>query len=61
MEEMRVFWRVLEVVGIKMVVVLRVAEQVELGKWVIIELELGIRLVVVEEVRFELVVLVVEE
>ncbi len=61
MEEMRVFWRVLEAVGIEMVVVLRVVEQVELGKWVIMELELGIRLVVVEEVRFKLVVLVVEE
>jgi hypothetical protein len=58
---MRVFRRVPEAVGIEMVVVLRVAEQVELGKWVVVELELGIRLVVVEEVQFELVVLVVEE
>ncbi len=47
--------------GTKMAVVLRVAEQVVLEKWVVEEHEVRIRPVVAGEVLIELVVLVVEE
>jgi hypothetical protein len=58
LQGMRVFRTVPEVVGTEMVVVLRVAEQVGLERRVAVKVEVGIRLVV-EEVQFELVVLVV--
>jgi hypothetical protein len=45
---MRVFRTVPEVVGIKMVVVLRVAEQVGLERRVAMKVKVGIRLVVEE-------------
>jgi hypothetical protein len=48
-------------VGTKMVVVLRVAEQVVLEKWVVEEHEVGIRPAVAGEVLIKLVMLVVEE
>jgi hypothetical protein len=60
MEETRVFRRVLGAVGTEMAVVLRVAEQVVLKKWVVEEHEVGIRPAVVGGVLIELVVLVVE-
>lgn len=50
-----------EAAGIEMVVLLRVAEQVELQKRVVVEPEPGIRPFVVVGVQFQLVVLVVEE
>ena len=50
LEEMRVSWRVPEAVGTEMVVVLRMAEQVESEGRVAVEAEVEIRLVVVEEV-----------
>ena len=61
LEEMRVSWRVLEAVGTEMVVVLRMAEQVESEGRVAVEAEVEIRLVVVEKMQFELIVLVMEE
>ena len=61
LEEMRVSWRVPEAVGTEMVVVLRMAEQVESEGRVAVEAEVEIRLVVVEKMQFELIVLVMEE
>jgi hypothetical protein len=61
LEEMRVSWRVLEVVGTEMVMVLRVTEQVKSKGRVIMEAIVEIRLVVVKKVQFELVVLVIKE
>ena len=61
LEEMRVSRRVPEAVGTEMVVVLRMAEQVESEGRVAVEAEVEIRLVVVEKMQFELIVLVMEE
>jgi hypothetical protein len=58
---MRVFWGVPEAAGIEMVVLLRVAEQVELQKRVVVEPEPGIRPFVAVGVQFQLVVLLVGE
>ncbi len=60
-EETRVFRRVLGAVGTEMAVVLRVAEQVVLEKWIVEEHKVGIRPAVAGEVLIKLVVLVVEE
>jgi hypothetical protein len=47
--------------GIKMAIILHVAEQVVSEKWVVEEHVVGIRLAIVREVLTKLVVLVVEE
>jgi hypothetical protein len=61
LEEMRVSWRVPEAVGTEMVVVLRMAEQVESEGRVAVEAKVEIRLVIVEKMQFKLIVLVMEE
>ena len=60
-EEMRVSRRVPEAVGTEMVVVLRMAEQVESEGRVAVEAKVEIRLVIVEKMQFKLIVLVMEE
>lgn len=61
LEEMRVSRRVPEAVGTEMVVVLRMAEQVESEGRVAVEAKVEIRLVIVEKMQFKLIVLVMEE
>jgi hypothetical protein len=61
MKKTRIFRGMPGAVGIKMAMVLRMAEQVVSEKWVVEEYMVGIRLAVVGEVLAKLVVLVVEE